>query len=184
MSSTPLSRIIQNPYPDSDDDAAQDTEDFLASLAYKHNDGYISPDDQPVHITANMMENDDVWMLTAADAFQAEPRTNNTSRNPPSSAAKSEETLDDSLRLRSTTSELETQFLQWERTRLTAHTLPPGDGPRNRVDAVKSMFHNGVSVRRLLTSNPRASSASSAETAKDPYSSPVAKHEDRIYQPG
>ncbi len=60
MSSAPLSRTIQNPYPDSEDDAAQDTEDFLASLAYEHDDGYISPDDQPVHITANMMENDEV----------------------------------------------------------------------------------------------------------------------------
>ncbi len=131
-------------------------------------------------------------MLTAAEAVQAEPRT--------SSAAKSEETLDESLRPKFTTAELEAQFLQWERTRLTAHILPPGDGPRNRVAYSTGTLHNGVFVQRLLPPGPRASTVSSAETAKDPYSSPVsyieafsaelttisyvAKHENRIYQPG
>ncbi len=66
MSSAPLPRTIQNPDPDSEDEAAEDAEDFLAGLAYAHDDGYISPDDQIVRITANMMENDDVWMVTLA----------------------------------------------------------------------------------------------------------------------
>ena len=161
MSSAPLSRTIQNPDPDSEDEAAQDAEDFLASLAYTHDDGYISPDDQVVRITANMMANDDVWMLTAADAVQTEP--------PASSATKSNETRNESPSTKPTTVELEAQFLQWERTRLTGHIRPSGYGPLNRISDSTGTLSKGVSVRRLLTPSPRASTVSSAETTKDPY---------------
>jgi hypothetical protein len=79
MSSAPANSI---PAPDRDDyqEAADlHTEAFLANLMLKvlnGNDGYTSADEDPVQITANMMANDDLWLLysyTADDSTQSDP---------------------------------------------------------------------------------------------------------------
>lgn len=69
MSSAPTQQDISSPPEDVyDDDAARQTEEFLANLAHEaqtyDDDGYLS--DTPIHITANMMENDDIWILSTA----------------------------------------------------------------------------------------------------------------------
>ena len=69
MSSAPTPHNISSPPEDVyDDDAAMQTEEFLANMAQEAQcydaDGYLS--DSPIHITANMMENDDIWILSTA----------------------------------------------------------------------------------------------------------------------
>ncbi len=69
MSSAPTPHNISSPPEDVyDDDAARHTEEFLANMAQEAQcyaaDGYLS--DSPIHITANMMENDDIWILSTA----------------------------------------------------------------------------------------------------------------------
>ena len=69
MSSAPTPHNISSPSEDIyDDDAAMQTEEFLAHLAHEaqgyNDEGYLS--DSPIHVTANMMENDDFWILSTA----------------------------------------------------------------------------------------------------------------------
>ncbi len=59
-------------YPDSDEDAARDTEEFLAGLMHdtyvQPNEDYSSPEYEPVHIDANMFTDDDsLWILATED---------------------------------------------------------------------------------------------------------------------
>jgi hypothetical protein len=68
MSSAPA---ITNLEPDCDDEeetAAQYNEAFLASLVFEdrtgtNDGGYTSSGEGPVQITANMMSNDELWLL-------------------------------------------------------------------------------------------------------------------------
>ncbi len=55
-------------YPDSDDDeeAARETQDFLAGLMQEsyadEHDGYLSPNDGPVRAFANMLSSNDIYL--------------------------------------------------------------------------------------------------------------------------
>ncbi len=67
MSSAPATNKNE---PNSDEydeeEAAIHTEEFLANLLYEANveDGYVSAGDGTVHITANMVTNDDLWFTS------------------------------------------------------------------------------------------------------------------------
>ncbi len=49
-----------------EEEAARHTEEFLANLLYQSTveDGYVSAGDDTVHITANMVTNDDLWFTS------------------------------------------------------------------------------------------------------------------------
>ncbi len=53
---------------DEEDDAARETEDFLAGLMHAsyadEDDGYLSTDNVPVRAYANMLSSDDVWIMS------------------------------------------------------------------------------------------------------------------------
>jgi hypothetical protein len=72
MSSAPTTQdTFSSPEDVYEKDAARHTEEFLANLVYNshdnEHDGYSSQNDDPVHVTANMMENDDLWILSVKD---------------------------------------------------------------------------------------------------------------------
>jgi hypothetical protein len=57
-----------SPDYDNDDDAARETEDFLAGLMHaayaQEDDGYLPSDNVPVRAYANMLSSDDVWIMS------------------------------------------------------------------------------------------------------------------------
>jgi hypothetical protein len=67
MSSAPAITNLETVCDDEEEAAAQHTEAFLASLMVEDrtvtDDGYTSSGEGPVHITANMMTNDELWLL-------------------------------------------------------------------------------------------------------------------------
>ena len=67
MSSAPATTNLDTVCDDEEEAAAQHTEAFLASLMFEDNtgtdDGYTSSGEGPVQITANMMSNDEFWLL-------------------------------------------------------------------------------------------------------------------------
>ena len=67
MSSAPATTNLDTVCDDEEEAAAQHTEAFLASLMFEDNtgtdDGYTSSGEGPVQITANMMSNDELWLL-------------------------------------------------------------------------------------------------------------------------
>ena len=72
---TTTAREYDADYDDDESEAARHTEEFFASLmhaAHAEEDGYISPGQGPVNISANMMNDaDSLWMLSNPDP----PRT-------------------------------------------------------------------------------------------------------------
>ena len=67
MSSAPDTNNNE-PHPDEydEEEAAIHTEEFLANLLYESTveDGYVSAGDDTVHITANMVTDDDLWFTS------------------------------------------------------------------------------------------------------------------------
>jgi hypothetical protein len=79
MSSAPANAPPEVTFDDDKDEASKHTEAFLANLMYEiggtdTDGGYTSSGDGPIRITANMMYNDDVWLLHS-DTANPEPAT-------------------------------------------------------------------------------------------------------------
>ena len=141
-----------SPDPYDDEEAARQTEEFLASLMQetyaREDDGYLSPDDEPVRVFANMLTDDDLWILsdTAApsgkDAVQDDLKLSRGERIslvlpviPPIAHPtfwelehdKLQQGRDEFANVLPSPQALEAQFLEWERKRipnkLEAHEL-------------------------------------------------------------
>ena len=58
-----------------EEEAAIHTEEFLANLLYESNveDGYVSAGDNTVHITANMVTDDDLWFTSEESELSPQP---------------------------------------------------------------------------------------------------------------
>jgi hypothetical protein len=99
MSSAPANNLTDDPTddlpPDYDEyeDAARHTEKFLASFMHNSDDCY---DDEPVHITANMMSNDEMRLLSSEpdNSSPALSRGNQSSENETALAAAATPNLD------------------------------------------------------------------------------------------
>ena len=68
MSSAQANTTPEVTFDDNEDEASKHTEAFLANLMHEiggtdTDDGYTSSGDGPIRITANMMYDDDVWLL-------------------------------------------------------------------------------------------------------------------------
>lgn len=189
MSSAPTPLPTDPTTPDSEEEAARYTEEFLASLAYEatadDDNGYVSPDGTTVHVTANMMGDDDLLLMTPA---QAAYPTQGSAPQSTSLSEKDEHQQGHGPTPPPTPAELEAHFLQLERDRITAHV----QNPRPFVPTSNEIpqLASGVSILKLLPptgNNPKAEITPTYLEAFESELRTIAQidvHEARIYQAG